>query len=266
MPLKDSAYASIFGLAFWLGGGSIATASSFYTVTDLGPNWSQAPVVDAKGLAILQNYGTGATVPFGGTQATSTPIPIDIGKIQPEQGFIGATNPEPATFSVRVISSNILGNFIGGFPDGSSLAIPYSALSYSYFARQPDGSYQSEYIGPSYSFPGQLRLNAKDQILAWGGILNLDTNTQTNLDQIVSPEILAQLHYNISLVALADDGTILALAQPNYSMPPHYFLLTPPGLPAPIPTPEPTTLAVLAVGLGIVVGRLKHAKRVQNAS
>jgi PEP-CTERM motif len=262
MPQRNSVLTLVCGLTIWLGGATTADAASYYTVTNLGQNWSIYPVMGSNGQTYLQNETTNATISFPVLTIPVNQIPINTSKIPQEPGYIGAENPEPTMFSVEVISANLQGNFIGAFPDSGSRADPYATnnLDYSYFAKQPDGSYKSMGLGPLTSLVGfNPQLNAKDQTLSKLGLWNLDTNTILSVNQIIAPDILSQFKYGVSFDALDNDGSILASTSTIYGGPQTYFLLTPPGLPAPTPTPEPSTFVVLAMGLcGLAIRRHRN--------
>ena len=83
-------------------------------------------------------------------------------------------------------------------------------------------------------------------------LFNVNTGVSTPVDQLVPPSISQQFGI-AAAVGIDDRGDILVDAENLANQQDEMFMLTPPGLAPPTPTPEPSTLlffGLIAGGIG----------------
>jgi hypothetical protein len=252
--------------------GTSAIADPLYTVTDLGPG----------GIA-LSNDASGAGVVIGGSgQAysytpTSNSLPTGVN-----------TANVPDLISAPVGSPETYGNPGYAYSDSVLHAMNRDGIAAGidtfgidghtgdsaafYVQQQPDGSWGTPHYlwsGLSTFAPGRqpagiqiLGVSDTDQILGIGSssdhisttsyLYDIKSGTTTNLSSIVNGPTWALGH----AIGIDEQGRLLVDASELPQGPEHTLLLTPAGLSSdPVPVPEPTTLATLAVAAGGMVVR-----------
>jgi hypothetical protein len=233
----------------WFAFDSPTKADAYYTVTDIGPDVNG---YDMNGQTVT-NPQTGVSYPF---VVTTTPTStVDTQNLPGVNGLYGVESPQNVFFPMTVLATNSLGTVLGGVPDGSSRAEPYSYLTYGYAVPTTNGQYSgfiplssSGYYEPQLSQANEILYNAA---YAPTTLVNVSTGVSTPVDQLVPPAFLQQ-YYGIAYgVAIDDRGDILVETGPGQ---PELFILTPPGLAAPTAAPEPSTLLIfglISAGMGL---------------
>lgn len=238
----------------WLAIVDRSDADPYYTVTDVGRIVNDYDV-NNQSVTIPQS---GVSYPF---VVTTTPTStVDTQNLPGVNGIQGAAFPRQEFFPMTVLATNSLGTVLGGVPDGSSRAEPYSSLVYGYAVPTTNGQY-SGFI-PLSSSNGYYTpyLSQANEILyktfyAPLSLINVNTGISTPVDQLVPPALLQQFGGFFG-VGIDDRGDILvvAIAATATTMQQEMLLLTPPGLAAPVAAPEPSTLLIfglISVGMGL---------------
>jgi hypothetical protein len=242
--------------------GARAGADPYYTVTDLGSANDVTWMSDASGQEVVENTRTGVSypVPNSPRKSLSSYDPKDLPGIYGTQGTI---YPQRTFFPMQVIDWNSQGTFIGGVPSGSSQAVPYSSLILGYAQMTPDG-----HFGPfqplSQKYGAMIQLNARNQILITNdydfiGNRLFDANTHQFVDfsQLIAPGVLQHVGRIVPFSLIGDGAFLATIPGPSGSF--DTALVTPPDLPAPVP--EPTTLILFAMVVGVVVVQHRRGGR-----
>jgi len=244
-----------------------ADASGLYTVTYVG----NSNVVQQDSAKVYNNQ-SGVSYAFA---TTTTPFTqADSHNLPETTVHQGASNPQPITYPMNVTSFNSSGTVIGSLPSGQARSDPWESVTLGYSVRSPDGQYSPfvTLVPPdpqvSQPSPGQLFLSQSNQILINAPqsmrLLDLKSGVTTPIDQLIPPDLLKGLTNGYRVQGIDDRGDIVAIA-PTSEFSGRFefseFLLTPPGLAAPISTPEPSTLLIFGLIAGTLGARAVGLRR-----
>lgn len=250
----------------WLAIGSRLDAAPYYTAIPLGndPSFHTDSNQIMKGVTDTQ---TGLTYPFA---TTTTPITsADLQNLPGGTVLQGATYRQEIPYTMSPTAINGSGTVIGSIPAASGYSDPWVSQTLGYAVRQADGRY-SPFVAllpadPQVGTAGALYLSQSNQILIFdnpnltSSLFDVKTGTTTPISQLIPPALLQQLTTSASNVSLGyeadgidDRGDILVRIYGPGSTQGEEFLLTPPGLTQPVPSPEPSTLLFF----GLVAGAL----------
>jgi hypothetical protein len=238
--------------SFWLMSAARSEAAA-YTVTDLGRR------NDIRRLGGIVNEQTGVKYPFVNTVRALTRDEM--------QGLPGGTTvlqtgvwSQTVPFTMQAEAINNAGTVLGIAPAASGTSNPWSDYTFVYAVRSPDGKYgpmidlSAKAVWPSQA--NQMLIDSPSGTR----LLDVASGVTTPIDQLVTPDFLKQ-YSRIMGENIDDRGDLFVYATAPDG---HWesFLLTPPGLAQPVPTPEPSTILLFgllagALGLRTAARRLK---------
>ncbi|WP_165066264.1 hypothetical protein [Paludisphaera rhizosphaerae] len=225
-------------------------AVPYYTATYVG--MSQDIGNSAPNAGVIVNRTTGEAFPFQSTWIDPHSQPAGFFDSLPTtRVYQGALEPILTTYTMLPSAMNSSGVVLGTIAVSRSIH-PEGDPAVGYTVRQANGYFgmfiqlahdHSHYYGvPQLSETGQILIR-----LANGGPTLVDTTTgiATQVRDLIPPELLAKYGGILDATSIDDRGDILVQIY-NGSGISSEFILTPPGLAAPSPVPEPSILYLAA--------------------
>ncbi|OJW22025.1 MAG: hypothetical protein BGO49_14705 [Planctomycetales bacterium 71-10] len=255
----------IVAAAACLAAPSRSEAVPYYTATYVGTGQDLDDSGASPGMIV--NRTTGAAYPFAQTW-----IPIDsqpagfFDGLPTNRVYQGATYPILTTYTMRPTAMTTSGIVLGQIPTNRS-SNPWVDPAVGYTVRNADGTfggfvelarYGNYYGYPLLSEAGRILINRRD--FGWS-LHDVKTGLETPLRDLVPPELLAKYAATPYATAIDDRGDILVDFYSNYATrDADVYILTPPGLEAPTPVPEPSTFGVAAATIAGLACRARRRR------
>lgn len=251
----------IVAAAACLAAPSRSEAVPYYTATYVGTNQDLDHSGEHPGTIV--NRTTGEAYPFDKTW-----IPIEsqpagfFDGLPTNQVYQGATYPILKTYTMRPTAMTTSGIVLGQIPTNRS-SDPWNGPAVGYTVRKADGTFggfvELARYGDYYRYP---QLSESGQILIYrrgGGwaLHDVKTGQDDLLRNLIPPELLAKYAMG-PYEAVIDDRGDLFVEFPTDSEARDEYILTPPGLEAPVP--EPSTLWLAAATIAGLACRARRRR------
>ncbi|OJW09453.1 MAG: hypothetical protein BGO49_13040 [Planctomycetales bacterium 71-10] len=256
----------------------VASAASYYTPTYVGRDRDVDSSWDGGRKLVDRTTGVAYDVDSG---AIALDAPGSAALDLPKTTILrGGMYPFVETFAMRGywINPNT-GTVVGMIPSGASQALPWSSVFTGYATRDEDGTYSDfQRLTNGVGADATILLNSADQVLirtvTWGSsgadietrLIDAATGIATSLRDLIDPEFWGR-YGRLDVEGLTARGDILVSAIPSgdYGTPDsslaEIFILTPPGVAAPTPIPEPSLLWLAAGSIALGLRARRRGRR-----
>lgn len=253
----------IVAAAACLAAPSRSEAVPYYTATYVGTNQDLDHSGATPGMVV--NRTTGEAYPFAKAW-----LPIDsqpagfFDGLPTTHVYQGAMYPILKTYTMRPTAMTTSGIVLGEIPTNRS-SNPWIDPAVGYTVRMADGTFggfvELARYGDYYRYP---QLSEAGQILIYRrgpgwSLHDVKTGQDNPLRDLIPPELLAKYAMGPYEAVIDDRGDVL-VEFPTGNEARDEYILTPPGLEAPTPVPEPTTLGIAAAAIAGLACRARRRR------